>query len=116
MTGMELSTAVQHGAKTIVLVLNNGIYGTIRMHQEREFPAHVSGSTCGGPDFAALARAFGYHGVRLDSSERFEAELLAALARPEGTLIELLIDPELLTTRATLSYVRAQAQARQAAP
>ena len=109
MNGQELATAVQHGAKTIVVLLNNGMYGTIRMHQEREYPNHASGSHLQNPDFAALARAYGYAGVRITRTEAFEAELLAALARPEGTLIEVMLDAEVITTRTTLSAITAQA-------
>ena len=109
MNGQELATAVQHGAKTIVVLLNNGMYGTIRMHQEREYPNHASGSHLQNPDFAALARAYGYAGVRITRTEAFEAELLAALARPEGTLIEVMLDAEVITTRMTLSAITAQA-------
>jgi acetolactate synthase-1/2/3 large subunit len=65
MNGQELATAVQHGGKSIIVLLNNGMYGTIRMHQEREYPQHVSGSQLHNPDFAALARAYGYAGVRI---------------------------------------------------
>jgi acetolactate synthase I/II/III large subunit len=78
MTGQELATAVQHHAKTIVLLLNNGTYGTIRMHQEREYPQHISGSDLRNPDFAALASAYGYVGVRITRTHAFEAQLLAA--------------------------------------
>ncbi len=109
MTGQELATAVQHGAKSIVLLLNNGTYGTIRMHQEREYPQHVSGSALSNPDFAALARAYGYAGVRITRTAQFEAELLAALARPEGTLIELMISPEVISTRGTLGAITRKA-------
>jgi acetolactate synthase-1/2/3 large subunit len=105
MNGQELATAVQHGAKSIIVLLNNGMYGTIRMHQEREYPRRVSGSHLNNPDFAALARAYGYAGVRITRSAEFEAELLAALARKEGTLIEVRLDPEVITTRATLSSI-----------
>ena len=105
MNGQELATAVQHGAKSIIVLLNNGMYGTIRMHQEREYPRHVSGSRLNNPDFAALARAYGYAGVRITRTAEFEAELLAALARKEGTLIEVTLDPEVITTRATLSSI-----------
>ena len=105
MNGQELATAVQHGAKTIIVLLNNGMYGTIRMHQEREYPRHECGSRLNNPDFAALARAYGYAGVRITRTDEFEAELLAALARPEGTLIEVTLDPEVITTRATLSSI-----------
>ncbi len=111
MTGQELSTATAHGAASIVLVLNNGTYGTIRMHQEREYPKRVSGSAIAGADFAKLAEGYGYHGVRITHSDQFEAQLLAALVRLEacqGTLIEVIISPEVITTRATLSAITQQ--------
>ena len=114
MNGQELATAVQHGAKTIVVLLNNGMYGTIRMHQERDYPAHPSGSHLQNPDFAALARAYGYVGVRVTHTAQFEDELLAALARAKGTLIEIMLDPEVITTRTTLSAITQQALASQA--
>jgi len=112
MNGQELATAVQHGAKTIILLLNNGMYGTIRMHQEREYPQHVAGTKLKNPDFVALAQAYGYAGVRIQRSDAFEAELLAALARPEGTLIEVVLEPELISTRGTLSAITRTALAR----
>nr|WP_315479278.1 thiamine pyrophosphate-binding protein [uncultured Rhodoferax sp.] len=103
MNGQELATAVQHGAKSIILLLNNGMYGTIRMHQEREYPQRVAGTALNNPDFAALARAYGYAGVTIRKSADFEAELLAALARPNGTVIEVVLEPELISTRGTLA-------------
>jgi len=115
MNGQELATAVQHGAKTIIVLLNNGMYGTIRMHQERDYPEHVSGSSLNNPDFAALAKAYGYAGVRITHTAEFEAELVAALARPEGTLIEVTLDPEVITTRGTLSAITRHALASPAA-
>lgn len=111
MTGQELSTATAHGAASIVLVLNNGTYGTIRMHQEREYPQRVSGSAIAGADFAKLAEGYGYHGVRITHSDDFELQLLAALKRlqtKQGTLIELMISPEVITTRGTLSAITKQ--------
>ena len=111
MNGQELATAVQHGARSIVLLLNNGSYGTIRMHQEREYPAHVSGSELRNPDFCALARAYGYAAERVERTEDFEAALLRALAAPGGTLIELPLSAEVITTRSTLSAIRQQARA-----
>lgn len=105
MNGQELATAVQHGAKTIILLLNNGMYGTIRMHQEREYPQHVAGTALQNPDFCALARAYGYVAVQIRDSTMFEVELLAALARPQGTLIEVQLNPELITTRGSLSSI-----------
>ena len=113
MTGQELATAVQQGAKSIVLLINNGMYGTIRMHQEREYPAHVMGSSLRNPDFAALAQAYGYAGVRIHHTAEFEEALLQALARPQGTLIEVMLDPEVITTRTTLQAIRQAALARQ---
>ena len=115
MNGQELATAVQHGAKSIIVLLNNGMYGTIRMHQERDYPQHESGSHLNNPDFAALARAYGYAGARITHTAEFEAQLLAALARPEGTLIEVTLDPEVITTRGTLSAITQNALKEQAA-
>lgn len=111
MNGQELSTATAHGAASIVLVLNNGTYGTIRMHQEREYPQRVSGSAIAGADFVKLAQGYGYHGVRLTTSDQFEVALVDALARlkeRQGTLIELMISPEVITTRGTLSAITHQ--------
>ncbi len=111
MNGQELATAVQYGAKTIIVLLNNGIYGTIRMHQEREYPARVSGSAMTvNPSFAALGAAYGYAGVRITQTAEFEPQLLAAMARSEGTVIEVMLDPEYLTTRGTLTGIRTAAQ------
>jgi acetolactate synthase-1/2/3 large subunit len=112
MTGQELATAAQYGAKSIVVLLNNGMYGTIRMHQEREYPEHVSGTALANPDFVGLARAYGYAGVRVTRTEEFEPELLAAIERKQGTLIEVMLDPEVITTRGTLSAIRANALKR----
>ena len=112
MNGQELATAVQHGAKSIVVVLNNGMYGTIRMHQEREFPAHLSGSSLQNPDFVALAKAYGYNAVRVHQTAAFEPALREALAAEKGTLIEIVLDPEVITTRGTLNAIRTAAQAR----
>ncbi len=109
MNGQELATAVQHGGKSLIVLLNNGMYGTIRMHQEREYPSNVCGSALQNPDFAALANAYGYVGVRISRTGQFEPQLLAALAREQGTLIEVMLDPEVITTRGTLSGITRQA-------
>ncbi|QRR36206.1 thiamine pyrophosphate-binding protein [Hydrogenophaga sp. YM1] len=106
MNGQELATAVQHGARSIVLLLDNGSYGTIRMHQEREYPARVSGSNLNNPDFAALARAYGYASERVERTADFEPALRRALAHPGGTLIVVPLSPEVITTRGTLSAIR----------
>ncbi len=108
MNGQELATASQCGAKSIVVLLNNGMYGTIRMHQEREYPTRTegAGTELANPDFVMLAKAYGYEGVRVTRTEEFEPALVAALERKQGTLIELMLDPEVLTTRGTLSGIR----------
>ncbi len=108
MNGQELATASQHGARSIVVLLNNGMYGTIRMHQEREYPKRVegAGTQLANPDFIGLAKAYGYEGVRITRTEEFEPALLAALERGQGTLIEVVLDPEVITTRGTLSAIR----------
>jgi acetolactate synthase-1/2/3 large subunit len=112
MNGQELATAAQYGAKSIVVLLNNGMYGTIRMHQEREYPERVHGTQLANPDFAALARAYGWAGVRIAKTEQFEPEFVAALERKEGTLIEVMLDAEVITTRGTLSAIRKAALKR----
>ncbi len=106
MNGQELATAMQFGGKTIIVLLNNGMFGTIRMHQEREYPHHESGSGLRNPDFVALAQAYGYAGVRIERTDQFEPALSAALALNRGTLIEVRLDPEVITTRATMTAIR----------
>ena len=106
MTGQELATAVQYGLRLVVLVVNNGMYGTIRMHQEREYPTRVSGTELRNPDFAALARAYGAFGARVERTADFPAALDEALAFEGPALIELALDPEALTVRASLSQIR----------
>lgn len=113
MNGQELATAVQHGGKSIIVLLNNGMYGTIRMHQEREYPDHVTGSQLQNPDFAALAQAYGYVGVRIHQTDEFEPAFMAAMNRSQGTLIEVMLDPEVITTRGTLSAITQTALAKQ---
>ncbi|NBZ99062.1 MAG: thiamine pyrophosphate-binding protein [Betaproteobacteria bacterium] len=105
MNGQELATACQHAAKSIVVLLNNGMYGTIRMHQERDFPTHNMGSHLNNPHFANLAKAYGYEGIRISKTEEFEPALIDALQRERGTLIEIMLDPEVITTRGTLSAI-----------
>jgi acetolactate synthase-1/2/3 large subunit len=112
MNGQEIGTAMQYGGKTIIVLLNNGMLGTIRMHQEHAFPERVTSTELVNPDFVALARAYGYAGARVTYTGQFEGELLAALERREGTLIEVVIDQELISTRATLSQIRGAAAGR----
>jgi acetolactate synthase-1/2/3 large subunit len=112
MNGQEFATAVQFGAPIVVLVVNNGMYGTIRMHQEREYPARVSGTELKNPDFAAYARAFGGHGETVERTADFAPAFLRAVSSGKPAIIELRIDPEAITPSATLSGLRAAALAR----
>jgi acetolactate synthase-1/2/3 large subunit len=109
MTGMELGTARQAGCQPIVLVLNNGMYGTIRMHQEREYPHRVSGTQLVNPDFVMLARAFGYHAERVEKTSEFAPAFARARESATGAVLELAIDPEAITPRRTLSQIRGSA-------
>ena len=113
MTGQELATAIAHGAsKLVVIVVDNGTYGTIRMHQEREYPGRVSGSDLGNPDFAALARAYGWFaGERVSTTEGFEPALKAALGAGRPALIHLKLDADVITSRTTLTRIRQAAGA-----
>ena len=106
MTCNEMSTAVQHGATPIVIVMNNGRYGTIRMHQEKTYPGRVSGTAMANPDFAALARAYGGHGEVVERTADFAAAFVRAQAAGTVAVIECKVDEEALTTGATLSAVR----------
>lgn len=106
MTLNEMSTAIQHGVKVIVIVANNGHYGTIRMHQEGTYPARVSGTNLANPDFAALARAYGGHGETVEHTADFPAAFDRARASGTLAVIELKLDPEALSTGRTLSEVR----------
>lgn len=109
MTCNELSTAAQHGATPIVIVMDNGRYGTIRMHQERHFPGRVSGTAMANPDFAALARAYGGHGELVTRSEDFPDAFARAQASGTFAVIGCKVDEEALTPTATLSQVRKSA-------
>lgn len=110
MTLNEMSTARQYGAKPIVVVANNGRYGTIRMHQERTYPSRVSGTDMTNPDFAALARAYGGHGESVERTEDFAAAFERAKAAGTVAVIELLLDPEALAPGQELSAARAQGE------
>ncbi|MBI1772362.1 MAG: thiamine pyrophosphate-binding protein, partial [Burkholderiales bacterium] len=114
MNGQELATAVQYKAGVIIIVFNNGMYGTIRMHQEKEFPARVSGTELHNPDFAALARAFGGSGEIVNTTAEFAPALERALAHSRQhhlpALIELRYDGNLITPGATLETLRKIAQ------
>jgi acetolactate synthase I/II/III large subunit len=109
MSGHELAAAVQERAPIVVLVVNNGMYGTIRMHQERLFPGRVVGTDLVNPNFAAWARAFGAYGDVVLRSDDFPEAFERALAEPRPSLLELRVDPEAITPRQTLSEIRAEA-------
>ena len=110
MSASELATAVQHTTPIVVLVVDNGMYGTIRMHQERRFPGRVSGTELRNPDFAALAAAYGGHGERIERTDEVPAALDRALTAGVPAVLHLLVDPEALTPRQTLAELRASAQ------
>jgi acetolactate synthase I/II/III large subunit len=109
MNGQELATAVQHGAAVIFVVVNNGMYGTIRMHQEREYPARVYGTALRNPDFAQLARAYGAYGAVVESTGQFAPAFEQALSSGGPAVLELRIDPEAISTRTSLSAIREKA-------
>ena len=102
----ELGTAMQTGAAPVVLVLDNGAYGTIRMHQERRYPDRVSGTELQNPDFAAIARAYGFHAERVEATDAFDAALERALESTTGALLVLATSIEALTPGVTLSELR----------
>jgi acetolactate synthase-1/2/3 large subunit len=106
MNGMELGVAQQYGVAPIILVLNNGTYGTIRMHQEREYPGRVSGTGLVNPDFTKIAEAFGMYGEKVEATEDFEGAFERVCASPTGGLLELMIDQEGLAPKATVTGLR----------
>jgi acetolactate synthase I/II/III large subunit len=117
MTGQELATATGCGAgrgvgKLLSIVVDNGTYGTIRMHQEREYPGRVSGSDLYNPDFVALGKAYGWHAARVDTTAQFEPALREALAADRPALLHLKLDADVSTSRTTLAAIRASARAR----
>ena len=112
MTGQEMATVVQHKVGIIVLVVNNGMYGTIRMHQERHFPGRVIATSLANPDFAALARAYGAHGETVARTEDFAASFKRAQEAGGPALIELKLDPEALTITQSTTEIRAAALAQ----
>ena len=111
MNGQEIATAVKEKLDILFVVVNNNMYGTIRMHQEREYPGRIYATELSNPDFAALARAYGMHGDVVQETAAFAPALERALAASGPRLLELRPDPEAITTRTTLSAIRAQALA-----
>jgi len=113
MTAQEMATATGYGAKRLIsIVVDNGTYGTIRMHQEREFPGRVAGSDLFNPDFAALARAYGWRGEYVDKTADFEPALQRAIEAGVPSLIHVKLSSDVITSRTTLSAVRKAAQAQ----
>jgi acetolactate synthase-1/2/3 large subunit len=110
MTGQELATAAQYGLDPIVLVINNGIYGTIRAHQERCYPGRVIGTDLSNPDFSALASAYGAIAETIEQTEQFAPAFERALCAGRLTLLELKVEPEDISTRTTISALRAAAR------
>ncbi|TGX50260.1 thiamine pyrophosphate-binding protein [Sphingomonas gei] len=106
MNGQELATAIQHGADMIVLVIDNGAYGTIRMHQEREYPARLSGTRLHNPDFAALGRAYGCWAETVERTEQFAPALDRALAETGVRLLHLKTDVEFISPATTITAIR----------
>jgi acetolactate synthase-1/2/3 large subunit len=109
MTGQELATAAHHGAKPIVLVFNNGMYGTIRMYQERAYPGRVIGTALTNPDFVRWAEAFGAHAERVEETRQFASAFARAAASGRPAVIELRTDPEQITSRTRIADLRAAA-------
>jgi acetolactate synthase-1/2/3 large subunit len=115
MNGQELATAVQYGLGIVFIVIDNGMYGTIRMHQECEYPGRVYGTDLVNPDFAALARAYGAVGETVDRTELFAPALERALAAGRSALLHLRIDPQAITMNATIDELRARNRGKTAA-
>jgi acetolactate synthase I/II/III large subunit len=110
MSGQELATAVQYDLPIVVIVVDNGMYGTIRMHQERHFPGRVVGTDLVNPDFAAFARAFGAHGETVERTEDFAGALERSLDARVPAVIAVRIEPNAITPRTTLTAIRAAAE------
>ncbi len=106
MTGQELATACQYGLGIVTIIANNGMYGTIRAHQERQYPERVVGTTLVNPDFAAYARSFGAHGETVERTEDFRPAFERSLRSNKPAVIEVKVDPEALTPKQTLTDIR----------
>jgi acetolactate synthase-1/2/3 large subunit len=111
MTGQEFATAVQYDLPVIIVVVDNGMYGTIRMHQERHYPGRVVGTGLENPDFAAYARAFGGYGATVEKTADFWPAFEAAQQSGKPAILHLKVDAEALTPTMSLTATRAKAQA-----
>jgi len=109
----ELGSAMQADARPIILILNNGTYGTIRAHQERNYPARISGTDLQNPDFVQLARSYGFHAERVEKTEDFSAAFTRACASKTGAVLDLNVSAEAITPRQTLSAMREKAYEQQ---
>ena len=110
MNCQELATAVQYNLKIIVLIINNGMYGTIRMHQERNYPGRIFGTELSNPNFCSLAKAFGAHGEIVESTDEFAPAFERALSKKISTVIDIRIDPNAILPSTTLDAIRSNAQ------
>jgi acetolactate synthase-1/2/3 large subunit len=111
MNGQELATAVQYALPILFFVVDNGMYGTIRMHQERHYPERVHGTSLANPDFAALARAYGAHAETVTRTDEFVPAFERARASGKPALLHLIVDPQALTMNASLDALREQGHA-----
>lgn len=109
MNGQEISTAIQYNLKVLFIVFDNGMYGTIRMHQERDYPSHVYGTALKNPDFAALAKAYGLHAETVTSTRDIRGAIKRCIDQNSASLIHIKVDPEAITTRTTLTAIRNKA-------
>jgi len=113
MTGQEFATAVQYQLPIIVILVDNGMYGTIRMHQERDYPGRVIGTELINPDFAAYARAFGGFGATVETTADFAPALEAAQRSGKPAILHLKVDPDAITPATTLGAIREKALSQQ---
>ena len=111
MRGQEFATAVQYDLPVVIVIVDNGMYGTIRMHQEREYPGRVSATALRNPDFSAYARAFGGYGTVVEKTADFALAFDAAVKSGKPAIIHLKVDPEAITPTTTLSALREKAMA-----
>ena len=109
MNGQEIATAIQYNLKILFIVFDNGMYGTIRMHQERDYPSHVHGTALKNPDFAALAKAYGLHAETVTSTRDIRGAIKRCIDQNSASLIHIKVDPEAITTRTTLTAIRNKA-------
>jgi acetolactate synthase-1/2/3 large subunit len=112
MNGQEFATAVQYDLPIIVVIVDNGMYGTIRMHQERHYPGRVSATALRNPDFAAYAVAFGGHGESVEETAQFAPAFERAVASGKPSIIHVKVDPEAITPLTTITALRSASLAK----